>query len=413
MNPFSILIINFVLYTGLLFLLIIKRNKGTLAKIAVFAYAFIAFCSFYFSTKGVYDIRELKLWPFLVYFLVFLLLILPFIKSGSLIDRFTIKNIKRANLLANTYLVCCVFQIVISFSKTISAILGGDYLAIYLSKVDEDIAYYDNFFEQIIINVVNYFFIPMVVYGFYVFAHRVQYRFKWLLLLLPFIAQAMFAIAFASRTNLFNLILVYGSIFCLFRHYFDRSITRRIIIIGVSFGIITIAGSVAITESRFSNDTEGNWVANYFGESFITAHDTFAYTTRYSNGTYFFRNIVKMTGGQIIYTQCAKDHGYGFRPIISTRFSDFGPLGLGFYVFFCFLFFSSLLRKNNLSWGTLAIILYFYKCITLGVLYENNNEISWLYVLITALILDLLTNKQSKYVKNYSLLSSTVSPHNS
>ena len=402
MEPRYILLADTLLF-GIVFLVCLRnKNVGVLAKLATLAYAVIPLCSFFFSLQGAYDIKGLKLWPFLVYLVVFVMLIIPLFKTGSLAKRLTIKNIRLANVISNIYLVCCVFQIFISFDKTLSAISSGDYLAIYLSRTNEDVVYYNNLFEQIIINVVNYFFIPIVVYAFYIFAH---------LLFLPFLATSMFAISFASRTEFFNILLVYGSVFLLFKQFLSKDKTKKFFIVGLTFLGVAIIGSIAITSSRFSSDDEGNWLADYFGESNITAHDRFAYTTRFSEGTYFFRNVVKMTGRRPISTQCAKDHGYGFQPIISTRYSDFGFSGLVVYVIVCITFVSFVLRKKRLSWGAFTIVLYYYKCLTLGVLYENNNEISWLYVLIVAFVLNALTDSKKLYDENYSVLSSSVSSH--
>ena len=407
MDPHIILLINASLFVSLTFIVFKKKSVNILAKLSSLMYSFIAICTYFFSLKGVYELNGLKLWPFLVYFFIFYILILPYIKSTSMTDRFKIYNIHNANIIANGYILCCVIQIFLSLEKTVSAIRSGNYLTIYLSRGDVNL--YDNFFEQVVINIVNYFFIPMVVYGFYVLAHRINYKYKWFLLIIPFIASVMYALSYASRTEFFNLLLIYGSVYFLFYNYYSTGTNKLAILLGVIFVGIMLVGSMAITESRFEGDDEGEWVSGYFGDSNIIAHDTFVYTTQYSNGTYFFRNVTSLLGERPIPTICTKDHGFGFRSMISTRFSDFGPIGLIIYVIICLLFFSYFLRKRNLSWGAITILFYFYKCLTLGALYENNNELSWLYVLIVAFILNFLTRK--KYGKNYSVLSPTVSSH--
>ena len=402
-----VLFINAFLFSALAFFFWQKKSVNTLAKLSALMYAFIALCTLFFSYKGAYETNGLRLWPFIVYFVVFFLFMLPYVKAKSLVERFTINNIHNANLMANGYIICCIIQIFLSFNKTINAIRGGDYLYIYLSR--EDVNLYDNFFEQVVVNVVNYFFIPMVLYGFYVLAHKVNYRFKWFLLIIPFVASAMYALSYASRTEFFVLLLIYGSAYFMFSKYFSKKINKLIAVWGIAFSVVIGLGSTVITQSRFESDDEGSWVSGYFGDSNLIAHDTFVYTTQYSEGTYFFRNIVPLFGIKPINTKCSVDHGFGFRPMISTRFSDFGPIGFIIDVLFCMCFLSYFLYKKKISWGTISIVFYFYKCLTLGALYENNNEISWLYVLIVAFILDFLTDK--KYGKNNSVLSPTVSSY--
>ena len=386
MSPHFILFINALLYV-LLFLIIYRKHKvGGLAKLSVLIYAGMAIGTYVFSLRGAYDIEGLRVWPFLVYFISFLPLVYPLSRLTSISQRFTINNTKNANIIASGYLICCALQIILSFSNAINTIRSGNYLSVYLHR--EDFVFYSNIFEQIIINVVNYFFIPIVAYGFYIFARNIEYRFKWWLLVIPFLTIALNAISYASRTDLFYLVLVYGSLFFIFRKELPIGFSKSIAKVGIIFSLVSIIGITVISSSRFNSLSREEWLPYYLGESNITAHDTFVYTTQYSEGTHFFRGLSRAIEKPTIPTICLKDHGFGFRPLISCRFSDFGPLGLIVYVLVCSSLMNSFASKKRVSWGALYILLFYYKTLAIGAFYESTIDIAWIYVVIVSLIIN-------------------------
>ena len=410
MNPLHILFINALLFSGLFVYCYYRKNCGTLAKMSTLTYALLACCTVLFAYRGAYlgYLSGLELWPFLVYFILAIIMLIPFIESGKLSEKLIIRNTRRANAISDIYLICCVIQILLSGSRAVTAIVTGNYLSIYRERVDEGATFfYNNFFEQFVINVVNYFFIPIIVYAFYVIVHDVNYKRKNSLMVVPFLTMSLNAIASASRTQFFYIILIYGTVFFLYRKYMLKNRQWPMMILGFVVVSMVMQGVRAITESRFTDDKEGDWMSGYFGKSFITAHDTFAHTTRYSEGTYFFRDVVSYVGLKYIPTRCSVDHGFAFRPMISTRYSDFGPIGCTVFAFLCMYMFSYLISKRKYSWGQMYIILFYYKSLTLGAFYENNNAIAWLYVLIVSFILTKYTSKQ--YDKSNRFLSSTIS----
>lgn len=410
MSPLFILIINALLFSGLFLYCYYRKGCGTLARLSSLTYAVLACCAAFFASRGAFYeyMSGLKLWPFLVYFILAVIMLFPFIQSGKFTEKLVIQNTKRANLIGDIYLICCVIQIILTGSKAIKAIVTGNYLSLYLARGEAGSSFfYNNFFEQVVVNVVNYFFIPIVLYAFYVMVHDVAYKRKKLLMVVPFLTSSISAIASASRTDFFFIILVYGTIFFLYRKNMLRKIQRNMVVVGLLFVVVAMLATRAITASRFTYDEEGEWLSYYFGESYIIAHDTFVYTARYSDGTYFFRDVIPFIGVEYIPTYCTVDHGYGFRPMISTRYSDFGSIGCGVYAILCMLLFTYLVSKKKYSWGMMYIILFYYKSLTLGAFYENNTAKAWIYVLIISFILTKYTS--IKYDKNNRVLSSTVS----
>lgn len=405
MSPLLILFLSALSFVLLFFFFFKKKNVGGLAKLSMMVYAGMAVGCFLFSLGGAYDIEDLKEWPFLVYFVVFVVLVYPLSKVTNFARRIEIRNVKIANMVASGYLICCILQLFISGSKAIDAINSGNYFSIYLHR--EDYVFYNNIFEQININIVNYFFIPVIVYCFYIFAHKINYKFKWSLMIVPFIAKSAIAISYASRTDFFYIVLIYGSLFFLYKNDIPQKLSKVIIKVGAIFSGVAVLGMFVISQSRFASSDDNSWLALYFGESNITAHDTFAYTTRYSNGTYFFRNIAGAQGIKTISTLCKKDHGTGFRPVISCRFSDFGPEGFVFYVIACLLIMSYFAKKKKITWGGFYILLFYYKSITLGAFYENTDEVAWIYVIIVSCILTFLSKFNVKKASSISELSRT------
>lgn len=410
MSSHYILIINALLFSGLFLFCFYRKGCGTLAKLSTLTYAVLACCAAFFAYQGAFYgyLTGLRLWPFLVYFILAAIMLFPFIKSDKLTEKLVINNTKRANLIGDIYLICCVIQIILTGSKAITAVVTGNYLSLYLARGEAGANfYYNNFFEQVVVNVVNYFFIPIVLYAFYVMVHDVAYKRKKLLMVVPFLTSSLSAVASASRTDFFYIILVYGTIFFLYRKPMSRKFQRAIAVVGLLFVVVAMLATRAITASRFAYDEEGEWLSNYFGESYIIAHDTFVHTTRYSEGTYFFRDVIPFIGVKYIPTHCTIDHGFGFRPMISTRYSDFGSIGCGVYAILCMLLFTYLVSKKKYSWGMFYIILFYYKSLTLGAFYENNTAMAWIYVLIVSFILTKFTS--TKYDKNNRILSPTVS----
>ena len=388
MEESFILIVNAVLYLVLLIVSII-RKRGKMGIMLTGIYAFLSLCCAFFFYKSYYNLNR-YLWPYLYFFVIFVILLKPFQRKDSILDKVKINNTVLLNKVFDVFIIISILYILVFSGKVISAVRSGRWLSVYLSMRGEDAVFYNNFFERILINVVSYFRIPAVFYAFYVFARNIEYKRKTILLITPLVTSFMWAILTASRSSILDIGILYIMCFVICMNDVSNSFRRGFITFLSVFGVVATFFILAVNVSRFG-EGDSDWTSAYFGHSFIVAHNTIAYTDRIGYGKNFWGTVYNMLHIQVAPYHCQIDDGVAFHPLISMRYSDYGLIGTVIYAIIVSIFFNRLLKKRRMSIGEVYIVLYFYVSLFIGAFYDNANSLSWMIVIVVSLLLNTLS----------------------
>jgi len=394
MSSLSILYINCALYIILLFFSIIKK-RGKLGLLLVSIYATIAFgCAFFYS-QGEYSVRDLLLWPFLYYFVVFCILLQPFQRKVNYLEKISVPNYKSLNWLFDGFLVASVLYIYVLSGNVIEALQSGSWLSVYVEMRGEDAVFHHNLYEQILINITTYLRIPAIFYAFFVYAKGIPYGRKALLLITPFINSIVWAIFTASRTEFVVIGFLYVACYLMLSKEFSSSFKKKMLV-GLSiFGAIAVAFIIAVSASRFG-EGESSWLKDYFGDSFIVAHNTIGYTDRLGYGSYFFKQINQILGIKMTPYHCPIDDGTAFHSLIGMRYSDFGIIGTIMYALVGYIWMNHIINKKKMLLGDVYLLLYYFIALFIGVFYDSTSAFSWLIVIVASFIVSLISKNHVK-----------------
>lgn len=394
MDPISILYLNCALYVILLVFNIVNK-RGILGILLTSIYAAIAIgCAFFYS-QGEYIIRDLLLWPFLFYFVVYIILLKPFQQKNIIISKIDIPNAKAMNWFFDGYLIASVIYVYIYYGNVIEALRSGSWLSVYINMRAEDTVFYNSLYEQVLINLTTYLRIPAIFYAFYVYAKNIPYGRKALLLIVPFINSAVWAVFTASRTEFVVIGFLYIACFLILSETFSPSFKKKILVGLSAFGAAAAVFIIAVSASRFG-EGENSWLKDYFGDSFIVAHNTIGYTDRLGYGSHFFKQINQLLGIHIPPYHCQIDDGTAFHSLIGMRYSDFGLIGTYVYAFIGCLWMNLLLNKKRLLLGDVYLLLYYFIVLFIGVFYDSATAYSWLIVIVISFILNKISLRNVK-----------------
>lgn len=394
MGPISILYFNCALYVLLLVFSLVNK-RGILGILISSIYAAIAVgCAFFYS-KGEYSIRELLLWPFLYYFVIYFILLLPFQKKTNFIARLCVPNTLAMNRLFDGYLIVSLLYIYVLSGNVIEALHSGSWLSVYVNMRSEDAVFHHNLYEQVLINLTTYLKIPAIFYAFYVYAKRITYGRKALLLIVPFINSAVWAVFTASRTEFVVIGFLYIACFLILSDAFSSSFKKKILVGLSSFGAVAAVFIIAVSASRFG-EGENSWLKDYFGDSYIVAHNTIGYTDRIGYGYHFFKQINQLLGIKMLPYHCPIDDGSAFHSLIGMRYSDFGIIGTIIYAFIGYAWMTHILRKKKILIGDIYLLMYYFIVLFIGVFYDSATAYSWLIVIVVSFILSFISKKHVK-----------------
>ena len=394
MSPLTILYINSAFYIILL-LVRIKFRSGRLGVLLTSIYAAIAIgCAFFYS-QGEYMVRSLLFWPFLCYFVYYYILIQPFQRRVNFIKKIPVLNFNSLNLIFDGYLLVSVLYIYVLSGNVMEALRSGSWLSVYLDMRAEDAVFYHSFFEQVLINITTYLRIPAIFYAFFVYAKNINYGRKSLLLITPFVNSAIWAVFTASRTEFVVIGFLYVACFLMLSEGFSPSFKKKLYVGLAVFGAIAASFVIAVSASRFG-EGESSWLKDYFGDSFIVAHNTIGYTDRLGYGSYFFKQINQLLGIHIPPYHCQIDDGTAFHSLIGMRYSDFGLIGTFVYAFIGCLWMNHLLNKKRMLLGDVYLLLYYFIVLFIGVFYDSATAYSWLIVIVISFILNKISLRNVK-----------------
>lgn len=389
-----ILSVNILQFTLFLLYAIYSRKKyrsNILGIMLISMYLLVSITCLHFVNTGILkQTRQLMMWPFLYFFFVFVIQVIPFLKTEIISNKLNMPNIKMAKRIADFYIICSIIYCIQNINKFIVAIQTQNWTSIYYEMRGEDAQYYTGFIGQLAINVVNYLQLPFLIIVMFFFTRQVEYKRIKIALFMPIITTIMSSALMASRSNIILLFISYIAVYLVFRRDFSRTQQKLIYKSFIVMSSVFLVLFMAITFSRFG-ENNSEWLASYFGESYLTAHNLIGHMLQRSEGTYYWGYFLDIFGYDKIPRICAIDNGFAFTTLIGVRSADFGLIGTIFFYLFFSVCVSHLVNKRVLYLSDLYLILYYFIVIFMGIFYDNANSISLVIVLIVAFILKRLS----------------------
>lgn len=396
MTPTLILGVNSFLYVALL-VYSLFTHKGKLGILLTAMYATIAIGCVYFTQGDAYRTRQLYMWPFFYYFLIYCILLVPLNRNKSFFNNVVVPNTKMMNTVCDVFIVASILYVFALSDKVLAAFRSGEWLSVYVQMRGEDAVFHESLYEQVLINITTYLRIPVIFYSLFVFANRIAYKRKYLSLIVPLLNSVVWAIYTASRTEFVVIAFIYIGCYIICSKGFSSDFKRKIALVGGAFGGVGAFFIIAISASRFG-DGETSWLVDYFGDSFVVANRTIGHTTQIGNGSHFFKQIFGMLNIDVAPYKCMVDDGTAFHSLIAMRYVDFGLIGTIIYALVGCLWMNFLQKKKKILIGEVYLIMYYFIILFVGVFYDSATAYSWLIVIVFAYILNYLSERK-KYVK--------------
>lgn len=374
-----------------------------LVTINTFFQVLIALGALWAVSLGKYVNGELYLYPFII------LAILNFITNYMLNAKIKIRiDIINANkvikILAILFAILGVYYIISHFSGVVELYTSGEYLLRYLDVHDEDYAFYDNLFDKIVLNFLDYLYVIVLFYGFVQLASNKVRNGLMLIVIITFY-RLLLSIETSSRTDMFSLAMLLITFYFLFRSFFSNKIKKAFKSIGLlALGFIGFF-AILVTSSRFEDKTLADWIFDYLGFSVLDFHDVVCSTVRFRDGSYFFKWLRPFFPGLNQTALYTRDFGSGFIPAFGQLYLDFAWWWLLVYIpLITFINRYVSIKKSSLP--SLYLLLFMFVYVFIGNLYCKNDFIS---IAMCFLIFTLLrfgnkriVNKKSKIYKlNY------------
>ena len=373
------------------------EKSNVLVTVNTIFQAIIAFGALLAVSMGKYENGELYLYPFIV--LAVLNFITNYMLNAKIKIRIDIINANRMiKILAILFVILGVYYIISHFSGVVELYTSGEYLLRYLDVHDEDYAFYDNLFDKIVLNFLDYLYVIVLFYGFVQLASNKIHKGFILIVVITFY-RLLLSIETSSRTDMFSLALLLITFYFLFRSYFSNKIKKGFKSIGLlALGFIGFF-AILVTSSRFEDKELFDWIFDYFGFSVLDFHDVVCSTVRFRDGSYFFKWLRPFFPGLNQTALYTRDFGTGFIPAFGQLYLDFAWWWLLIYLPLI-VFINRLVKIEKSSLPSLYLLIFLYVYVFIGNLYCKNDFIS---ITMCFVIFTLLRLGNNSVVDNYQV----------
>lgn len=250
---------------------------------------------------------------------LYFICLIPFISFKP--DPFSLKfNERNALLFSKIYICISILFLLLYVPKSINTVLSGNYLDAYQAmRGDFAVDVYDNILEHIVYSLTLNFQIPALIFAFVYFS-RYKLKFSFVLMLSATLPMIILSLYKASRTDLFQLVIL---VYLMYGYFFDTipsKYRKWINLISFIFLLLTSFSVLAITFSRFDGKNFNDWFWYYFGESILGFNTIMEELTSFSDGKRFF-----------LYDLDSQEY---VQYLPNFRFKQFVPLFARFYIDF-------------------------------------------------------------------------------
>lgn len=422
---YIILFVNFLAYIVLLCWHFYRNRWNLTAKsVLILAWAGIAFMGWltfisgiYQSTFGFRDPEKLSAVPFVLCFIMFLLLLKPldFHFDTQILGQFRNKRIERKIfILAIILITILLFQFVITI-QTYSFDVFSNYGEMYDDRASG---------EDVIIGSSLTFFI----YSKFVALGRVltpivfsllflsiagdsrKRKIKVILLLVLVVEASLTKLLSANRGGVFFTLMTLTFFLATFYHNLSTGVRRGLwVLFGSCFLILSISMAF-LSESRFGDDKESSaQTQRYFGEPFPNlGYNIWDKEIRHPYGTRFFPTLSETFGFSKKREFIGRNsmHWYwerfvgipmlNFKTIFGDLYVEFGLLGSFLFIILFCRFFTYLIRRNKAVVFQITLLSIWYDIVVFGMF--NN-------ILLETKIVDILYTLIALFLMEYYVFS--------
>lgn len=406
-----------LLFAAILFINYKRVSRIDVTTIVVALYMLVAFCGVILFSMDVPRFKDLALWPYLYFFIVFFYQIKPLNKVSYFNNKIANKRpLKIISYLVLIYVICAILAIYYSWNNIVAMIILADWESVKkeaYAGVSEKIPFIFAYAEAFGL----YFRFFIFPYCFYLFTQK-QVNFCKPLLLLVFciVATTFHFLATAYRGGLFSILILLFISFFLFRKDIPKLRRRIVTISGLVVMTIVLIITISITNSRFENSSSGAFDSflYYFGISMIDFNGGIATkATSYMGGNYYFMAERGLERDQFWIDRkygIDTNDGSNFETLIGCFYIDFGPIQAFIILLAVSFLLTRLLNFKKRYWSSIYLFYFYLELLTAGVfhgpssLHHQVKDVLIIYCFIY--LIEKKYEGKNKY-QNCSLLSQT------
>lgn len=402
---------NIIFYSLCLFILFIlgltlkkiRNNNVNLGLVLLLLYFIISVFSIIIVKFRIMYIPELTLMPFIVLLASYVIIFYPFFSKNNYFDveNTDIIYYKVYDYLILVYILCTLIVIKVYLPNIIEVIINNNWAEkrnmIYLGEVGK---IYNNIFERLAINYINYFSIFALLIYFIFLKYDCRKKIRTILLICIFICNIFPSIENASRGMIFDFFILFISMYLFFLNAIPKKIRRNIILFLIVIGSILVVYSVVVTISRFSvtSELDSNSLkalVEYFGQSPLVFNYGVFPITSHTYGVYSFQNLFSFLGMKDTFSQSDINGGwgYGFYTFVGSVFIDYGIMGVIIHALLLNFILIYLFKRKNFKLSTMYLIFIIYQYLLKGAFVIGRSYIVALTVYIIVYIFIMLIEK--------------------
>lgn len=396
----------FIIFNALLYLITLIvywkiKCRFDLGFLILVAYALIASLAipYDYFLGSIYP-HEVTLLPFVYLFIVLLIFIRPYLKyDESIVERLKVRSLTKLKIIAYLLILSMFFSAYILLPEAIKNVQGGEWRNVRneLYSGDLEVVMYNNFIEKIMLIYNQYFRVLSILIFFYFLTLKRQSKiFIFLLGLSCFVPIMLMSICTSSRGMMLNVFLEFAAGFILFKPQFTEATKKKIYTTGIVFVSIILIYSIAVTVSRFGEETSYGSselsLLDYFGQPMVVFNDGVFDMYSFANGKYFFKLLFEILGFDSTYDQIRMGGhwGVGFYTFIGAFFIDFGPIGTLIIALVFPFFIKKNVDRKVIYFENLFLYFFFFLFFLEGVFVTGESSvISWLFAITAYLFLKL------------------------
>ena len=355
-----------------------------------------ACCVLYaFSDRNHYP--KLSVGGFVYLFLIVMMCIQPY-RGITLKTSLFIPETKTLKILFYIYLFSGVVSVYYTLPRAIELSQAGDWASVRADVYNgfDGIELYTNQFERLCKNLYSYIAPFGIVWTFYQFIKEKYNKvITYFSLLIWSLSTYSSASLIASRGMVLTFAVKMISLYVIFRPAIPQKRRMIFYIIGGVMAAFFLSYSLAVTDSRFGDDSNDSLFL-YFGHSMLAFNSgVFNSMTDFAYGKYFFKWIFDALGtdSYINFARLGSTHGTAFVTFVGCFFFDFGIIG----TFIFALIFNKLLKnstKNLNMMSDIIVFIYFASWFLDGVfVFGRSQSLSWLMLFVLRFILKRIERK--------------------
>lgn len=395
-------ILNACFYVSTLGLYYYKTKRADLYFTVLSAYTAVALLGTYNYFIGVFnDDYHLSIFRLLYLFVVVMICISPLQKVDFKSKDISIIDNRYITVLLLFFIVCGVITISFTLPKAIMLQSIGEWgeLRSDVYSGDSTITLYDSQLERFFHNCFSYLLPFGCIMAFY---QLTKLKINLWLTSILFTLISLNAYASATLVASRGMIMMFAVKMLILYMIFRKQIPnyrKKYIAIVVSFvALFLISYTMAVTESRFSDESNES-LYYYLGHSMFAFDDGIMRTMHdYAGGRYQFGWLFRIlgVGSEFNWLNLGCTHGTAFMTFVGNLYVDFGPFFTPVVAIFMSMLLSKYTSKCRYQLSDLIIIAFAATWYAEGVfVFSGDQSLQWLMVFVVSFIVKVFECKRS------------------